>query len=97
MRSQEQIFRTWNPFDMRNRGVIDDSLSEMSDLIRASRKRQVPRTFLFIRVYLCEIGSHQMISPVENPMMTSMWDAPFVTMLASWHKQCAFVNKIFVK
>lgn len=40
-------------------------------------------TFLFSRVYRCEIGSHQIISPVENPMITSKCDADFVTMFTS--------------
>lgn len=54
-------------------------------------------TFLFIRVYLWEMGSIQMISPVEKPKITSMWDAPLVTVLTSWHRQCAFVKRILVK
>ncbi len=54
-------------------------------------------TFLLRRVYLCETGSHQMISPVEKPMITSMCDELLVSRLTSWHKQCALVNKIFVR
>lgn len=38
-----------------------------------------------------------MISPVENPITTSMWDALFVIKFTSWQRQCALVNKIFVR
>lgn len=43
------------------------------------------------------MGSHQIISPVENPIITSRWAPVLVTPLTSWHKQCAFVNRILVK
>lgn len=38
-----------------------------------------------------------MTSPVEKPMITSMCVALLVTLLTSWHKQCALVKRIFVK
>ena len=43
------------------------------------------------------MGSHQMISPVEKPMMISMWEELLVTSFTSWQRQCAFVNKIFIR
>ena len=61
------------------------------------KKKQENRTFLLSLTYLCEIGSHQIISPVEKPMTTSIWDEVLVILLTSWHKQWALVNKILVK
>lgn len=38
-----------------------------------------------------------MISPVENPMITSKWLALLVTEFTSWLRQCALVKRILVK
>jgi len=54
-------------------------------------------TFLFKRVYRCEMGSHQIISPVENPIMTSMCDKLLVNLFTSWHRQWALVKRILVR
>ena len=54
-------------------------------------------TFLLSRAYFCDMGSYQMMSPVEKPMMMSRWFGPLVIGLTSWHSACAFVNRIFVR
>jgi hypothetical protein len=54
-------------------------------------------TFLLSRVYRWVMGSHQMISPVEKPMTTSMCVALLVTLFTSWHKQWALVKRILVR
>jgi hypothetical protein len=59
--------------------------------------RAEAHTFLFSRVYRCVMGSHQMTSPVEKPMTTSICDGLLVSLLTSWHRQCALVNRILVK
>jgi len=38
-----------------------------------------------------------MMSPVENPMIISKWLDALVTWFTSWHRQCAFVKRIFVR
>ncbi len=53
-------------------------------------------TFLLSRAYFCDMGSYQMMSPVEKPMIMSICVALLVTGFMSWHSGCAFVNKIFV-
>lgn len=50
-----------------------------------------------MRVYLWLNGSHQIISPVLKPIMTSMCDGLFVIWLTSWHRQCPLVKRILVK
>src|SRR5436189_4888832 len=52
--------------------------------------------FLLIRVYFCCIGSYHMISPAEEPIITSKWLVLFVNSFTSWQSMCAFVKKIFV-
>jgi len=52
---------------------------------------------LFSLVYRCDTGSHQIISPVEYPMITSMCDAVLVMRLTSWQRQWAFVKRILVR
>ena len=49
------------------------------------------------RVYRWEIGSHQMISPVEKPMMMSMWEEFLVSWFTSWQRQCALVKRILIR
>ena len=36
------------------------------------------------------------MSPVEAPIITSMWAGPLVKGLISWHNMCAFANRIFI-
>jgi hypothetical protein len=43
------------------------------------------------------MGSNHMISPVEKPMMRSMWVIDFVTGLISWQRQCPLVKRILVR
>lgn len=43
------------------------------------------------------MGSNQIISPVENPIIRSIWPIDFVTGLISWHRQCPLVKRIFVR
>lgn len=38
-----------------------------------------------------------MISPVEKPIITSMWLGLLVTWLTSWQRQCALVKSTLVK
>lgn len=50
-----------------------------------------------MRVYFCDIGSYQSMSPVENPIITSRFVALFVNGFTSWHSACPFVNRILVR
>lgn len=43
------------------------------------------------------MGSNHMISPVEKPIIRSMWFITFVTWLISWHRQCPLVKRILVR
>lgn len=52
--------------------------------------------FLFIRTYFCEYASNQTMSPVEAPIITSIWLGPLVNELMSWQSMWAFANSIFI-
>lgn len=52
------------------------------------------RPFLLMRAYLLEMGSNQIMSPVEKPMITSRLVVERVRMLTSWQMGWALVKRI---
>src|SRR6266516_3840369 len=53
--------------------------------------------FLLIRAYFCDIGSYQIISPAEEPIITSRCVPLLVNGFTSWHNICAFVKRILAR
>lgn len=98
MCSHKQIFWSWYPSNLGNGGCIYNTLSYV---LLVSRHiiiyRNFRLTFLFSLAYFWLIGSYQMISPVENPIIKSTWFDALVTGLTSWHKQWPLVKRIFDK
>lgn len=92
---QEQGVGARQPLDLHHRVRIDCALPAVSKFLASStRSGGKLATFLLRRAYLLEIGSNQMMSPVEKPMMTSSWLALRVSMLTSWQIGCALVKRI---
>lgn len=83
------MVRARDPFDFRDWRTIDGALMRFVSLwlwpskYLANGKGSEFHTFLFRRVYRCEKGSHQIISPVEKPIITSMCDELLVSSLTS--------------
>lgn len=56
------------------RGTHRICCTDEAEMAPCTRQRGIEaRTCLLIRMYFWEKHSNQMISPVENPMMTSIW------------------------
>lgn len=96
MRGKEEVLRTGDPLDLGDWGAIDDAL-RLSAESSINGAEGHALTFLLRRVYRWEMGSHQITSPVEKPMMMSMWPADLVMWFTSWQRQCALVKRILVR
>lgn len=84
MSGEKQVLGSGNPTYLGDRGLVYDALNVFSAV---SIKETGALTFLFSLVYRWDTGSHQIISPVEKPIIMSIWLGLFVTKLTSWLKQ----------